>query len=64
MVYYVGFFFFRYRAVNARQGLPIHWGTFMLTHEPVLEPRQLLHEECAKHDVEGFGAWHIGETRS
>jgi len=32
------------RAVRARHAVPIHWGTFPLTVEPVLEPRQRLLE--------------------
>ena len=31
-----------FKTVNAQMGLPIHWGTFPLTHEPVLEPRERL----------------------
>ncbi len=28
------------KAVRAMNALPIHWGTFQLTFEPVLEPRE------------------------
>lgn len=50
--------------VKAQQSLPIHWGTFQLTIEPVLEPRQLLVEEMKQRDLplEQFRPAKIGDT--
>jgi len=50
--------------VRAQQSLPIHWGTFQLTIEPILEPAQLLREEMARRDLplEQFQPVKIGDT--
>ncbi|CAB9509582.1 N-acyl-phosphatidylethanolamine-hydrolyzing phospholipase D [Seminavis robusta] len=49
------------RAVNA---VPIHWGTFPLTIEPVLEPRERLESLMKDRVAPGsFGSWLIGETK-
>ena len=50
--------------VNALQSLPIHWGTFQLTTEPILEPAQLLTSEMNKRGLppEQFSPIKIGET--
>jgi L-ascorbate metabolism protein UlaG (beta-lactamase superfamily) len=50
--------------VRAEQSLPIHWGTFQLTIEPVLEPAQLLVEEMQRRGlpVEQFHPLKIGDT--
>jgi N-acyl-phosphatidylethanolamine-hydrolysing phospholipase D len=50
--------------VRAQQSLPIHWGTFQLTIEPILEPAQLLVEEMQRRDLpmEQFRPVKIGET--
>ena len=50
--------------VNAQQSLPIHWGTFQLTIEPILEPAQLLVEEMNRRglDLEQFQPVKIGDT--
>jgi N-acyl-phosphatidylethanolamine-hydrolysing phospholipase D len=50
--------------VNAQQSLPIHWGTFQLTIEPILEPAQLLIEEMNRRglDLEQFQPAKIGDT--
>jgi len=50
--------------VRAQQSLPIHWGTFQLTIEPVLEPAQLLVEEMQRRGlkVQQFRPVNIGET--
>jgi L-ascorbate metabolism protein UlaG (beta-lactamase superfamily) len=51
-------------AVRATAAVPIHWGTFPLTTEPVLEPRELL-VQCMQErpDRDSFVPWLIGETR-
>ena len=51
-------------AVRARYAFPIHWGTFKLTLEPVLEPRDRLYSalEAANMDKNRFLASFIGET--
>lgn len=50
--------------VGAQQSLPIHWGTFQLTIEPILEPPQLLVEEMQRRGlpIEQFRPVKIGET--
>ena len=50
--------------IRATQSIPIHWATFQLTHEPFLEPPQLLASEMAKAGLalENFNIIKIGET--
>ena len=50
--------------VGAEQSLPIHWGTFQLTIEPILEPAELLRAETARRGLsaEAFRPVKIGET--
>ena len=50
--------------VGAQQSVPIHWGTFALTIEPMLEPPRLLVEEMARRGLpaESFRPLKIGET--
>jgi N-acyl-phosphatidylethanolamine-hydrolysing phospholipase D len=51
-------------AVRATAAVPIHWGTFPLTTEPVLEPRELLVKHMQERpDRESFVPWLIGETK-
>ncbi len=51
-------------AVKANKAFPIHWGTFPLTVEPVLEPRERLEEamDAVGKDKNTFLATLIGET--
>lgn len=52
-------------AIRATSAVPIHWGTFPLTTEPVMEPREKLLELMnGRKDAESFVAWQIGETKS
>jgi L-ascorbate metabolism protein UlaG (beta-lactamase superfamily) len=50
--------------LRASRAVPIHWGTFPLTVEHVLEPKQMLQEALQKEGVpqHHFPAWKIGET--
>jgi N-acyl-phosphatidylethanolamine-hydrolysing phospholipase D len=51
-------------AVQAKMAVPIHWGTFPLTLEPIMEPREKLQELMAQRDDQGsFVPWLIGETK-
>ena len=51
-------------AIRAKAAVPIHWGTFPLTTEPVLEPRELLvHLMRDRKDPQSFAPWNIGETK-
>ena len=52
------------KAVKARKAAPIHWGTFPLTTEAILEPKErLVHEiQAAGLDAGDFPAWRVGET--
>lgn len=52
-------------AVLAKQAVPIHWGTFPLTFEPVLEPREkLLSLMKGRPDESSFVPWCVGETKT
>ena len=50
--------------VRAEQSVAIHWGTFQLTIEPILEPRQLLRAELELRGIaqSRFQAVKIGDT--
>jgi len=48
-------------AIEAAHAVPIHWGTFPLTEEPVLEPRERLVQ--LMKDDKSFAPWLIGETK-
>ena len=50
--------------VGAQQSLPIHWGTFQLTIEPILEPARLLVDEMQRRGLplEQFHPVNIGDT--
>lgn len=51
-------------ALLAKIAVPIHWGTWALTVEPFLEPRDVLKDLMGKRqDVGSFGPWLIGETK-
>ena len=53
-----------HKDILARQSMPIHWATFQLSHEPVLEPPELLVEAMEKNQLplEDFKPVKIGET--
>ena len=53
-----------HKDIKSEKSIPIHWGTFQLTHEPFLEPPKLLaeameSEQLPKHHFEPLK---IGET--
>lgn len=51
-------------AIRATNAVPIHWGTFALTVEPFLEPREVLQDLMEKREDAGsFEPWLIGETK-
>lgn len=51
-------------ALRANAAVPIHWGTWALTVEPFLEPREVLQDLMGKReDTQSFEAWLIGETK-
>jgi N-acyl-phosphatidylethanolamine-hydrolysing phospholipase D len=51
-------------AAKAKQAVPIHWGTFPLTIEPILEPKEkLFHSMKHREDRDSFVPWLIGETK-
>ncbi|EMD33009.1 CsMn33 [Gelatoporia subvermispora B] len=54
-----------FKDVKAQKALAMHWGTWVLTTEPILEPPELLKAECEKAGVpEGdFDVCELGETR-
>ncbi|KAI9458808.1 N-acyl-phosphatidylethanolamine-hydrolyzing phospholipase D [Russula earlei] len=53
-----------FKDLRAKKALAMHWGTWVLTLEPVLEPPALLRKECAKAAVESddFLIPALGET--
>ena len=50
--------------LRAQKSVPIHWATFQLSHEPFLEPPELLAETMKKFGLpkENFRGLKIGET--
>ncbi|KAI0629648.1 Metallo-hydrolase/oxidoreductase [Trametes polyzona] len=54
-----------FKDVRARRALAMHWGTWVLTTEPTLEPPELLKQACAKAGLEegAFDICGLGETR-
>jgi Predicted Zn-dependent hydrolases of the beta-lactamase fold len=51
-------------AVRAKKAFPIHWGTFLLTIEPIMEPKERLYEAMveAGKDPLTFSPSFIGDT--
>jgi N-acyl-phosphatidylethanolamine-hydrolysing phospholipase D len=53
--------------INSKQSVGIHWGTFQLTSEPILEPPQLLNEAVLAQGLrlqpEEFIVFAHGETK-
>jgi len=51
-------------ALKAKRAVPIHWGTFQLTREPIMEPRERLQASLKKEGIDHsrFAPWLIGET--
>ncbi|OSC97532.1 Metallo-hydrolase/oxidoreductase [Trametes coccinea BRFM310] len=54
-----------FKDVRAKNALAMHWGTWTLTVEPLLEPPELLKKECAKEGLQdgAFDVSGLGETR-
>ncbi|KAI8978161.1 N-acyl-phosphatidylethanolamine-hydrolyzing phospholipase D [Trametes punicea] len=55
-----------FKDIRARKALAMHWGTWELTMEPIMEPPKLLKKECAKAGLEEgtFDICGLGETRT
>ncbi|KAK7043994.1 Protein-lysine N-methyltransferase efm4 [Paramarasmius palmivorus] len=53
-----------FQDIRAKRALAMHWGTWVLTNEPVFEPPKLLAEECKKVGIEdgAFTICDIGQT--
>jgi N-acyl-phosphatidylethanolamine-hydrolysing phospholipase D len=54
-----------FRDTRCKKGLGMHWGTWVLTEEDVLEPPKLLKEALHHHKMDEavFGVCDIGESR-
>ncbi|KAJ8514365.1 hypothetical protein ONZ45_g8090 [Pleurotus djamor] len=54
-----------FKDIHAKKALAMHWGTFVLTYEPVDEPPMLLKQECKKVGIPDgdFVVTGVGETR-
>jgi N-acyl-phosphatidylethanolamine-hydrolysing phospholipase D len=54
-----------YRDLHAKQALAVHWGTFVLTDEPMDEPPRKLLQALRDADLPADAFWvlHVGETR-
>lgn len=50
--------------IQAQKSIPIHWGTFQLSHESFLEPPELLAESMKKYGLadDDFRGMKIGQT--
>lgn len=50
--------------LNSKKSVGIHWGTFVLSNEPVLEPKELLQKELQKREIDedSFIVLKHGET--
>ncbi len=50
--------------IRSKKSIPIHWGTFQLTHEPFLEPPKLLKAAMVKKGLplQQFSPIKVGET--
>ncbi len=50
--------------IKSKKSIPIHWGTFQLTHEPFLEPPALLEDEMKKAGLSQaqFEPVNVGKT--
>ncbi|KAF8331472.1 N-acyl-phosphatidylethanolamine-hydrolyzing phospholipase D [Cantharellus anzutake] len=55
-----------YRDVKAKRAIGMHWGTWVLTSEPVMEPPQKLREACQKLGIPDghFVVSDLGETKT
>ncbi|RDB22378.1 N-acyl-phosphatidylethanolamine-hydrolyzing phospholipase D [Hypsizygus marmoreus] len=53
-----------FKDIQAKRALGMHWGTWVLTTEDVVEPPKKLEHECKKLGIEAgaFGVCEIGET--
>ncbi|GLB43039.1 putative beta-lactamase superfamily domain containing protein [Lyophyllum shimeji] len=53
-----------FKDIRAKRALGMHWGTWVLTTEDVLDPPKRLAEECKKVGIEdgAFRVCEIGET--
>jgi len=53
-----------HQEIRSQKSIPIHWGTFQLTHEPFLEPPELLADAMKKTGLpdDEFRSMKIGET--
>ncbi len=54
------------RDMRAARLASMHWGTFVLTQEPLLEPLERIREAWQRAGLSGEALWDlaIGETRS
>lgn len=54
-----------FKEVRAKKAIGMHWGTWVLTEEDVMEPPRLLEKACEKFGVErgAFGVSDLGETK-
>jgi L-ascorbate metabolism protein UlaG (beta-lactamase superfamily) len=53
-----------HQKIRSQKSIPIHWGTFQLTHEQLLEPPELLADAMKKTGLpdDEFRSMKIGET--
>jgi len=55
-----------FRDTRCKKALGIHWGTWVLTEEDVLEPPRLLKQALKHHDIAETGVFDvcdIGDSR-
>lgn len=51
-----------FKEVHAKRAVGVHWGTYQLSTEDVLEPRSELSRLSADANLEGFDCWGMGHV--
>eukprot|EP00041_Stephanoeca_diplocostata_P007198 m.100115 g.100115 ORF g.100115 m.100115 type:complete len:94 (-) comp16775_c1_seq6:129-410(-) len=55
-----------HRDIGSKQSVGVHWGTFLLTGEPIMEPPDRVRKALIKHNLnaDAFTTLQHGETRT
>ena len=52
-----------FKEVRAEKAVGMHWGTFALSAEECLAPRELLSQACRDQGIKEFECWNMGELK-